>query len=101
MEPEHMSPRMPKVKDGVTAIEIEGEAVLYDSEEIELHHLNPTATIVFGLCDGTGTVAELAADIAEAFGVPLDQVEREVGSLVETFDQIGILVRDEKGGSVG
>ena len=101
MEPEQASPRMLKVKDGVTAIEIDGEAVLFDVEGPELHHLNAAATIVFTLCDGTGTVAELAADIADAFGVPLEQVEREVGAVVEEFDEIGILVRDEKGGSVG
>jgi hypothetical protein len=100
MEPE-LATRMPKVKDGITAIEIDGEAVLYDAEGVELHHLNPAATIVFTLCDGTGTVAELAADIADAFGAPLEQVEREVGAVVETFDEIGILVRDGKDGFVG
>jgi PqqD family protein of HPr-rel-A system len=100
MEPE-LASRMPKVKDGITAIEIEDEAVLFDVEGAELHHLNPAATIVFTLCDGTGTVAELAADIADAFGAPVEQVEQEVGAVVETFDELGILIRDEVDGSVG
>ena len=42
----------PKVRDGLTVVELDGEAVIYDEETTELHHLNPTATIVFGLCDG-------------------------------------------------
>ena len=63
----------PKVRDDLTVVELDGEAVIYDEETAELHHLNPTATIVFGLCDGTATMAEIAADISEAFGVPIDR----------------------------
>ncbi len=46
----------PKVRDDLTVVELDGEAVIYDEETTELHHLNPTATIVFGLCDGTATM---------------------------------------------
>ena len=55
----------PKVRDDLTVVELDGEAVIYDEETTELHHLNPTATIVFGLCDGTSTMAEMAADISD------------------------------------
>ena len=61
--------------------ELDGEAVIYDEETTELHHLNPTATIVFGLCDGTSTVGEMSAEIAAAFGVPIEQVEPQVRTL--------------------
>ena len=61
----------PKVRDGLTVVELDGEAVIYDEETTELHHLNPTATIVFGLCDGSATMAEMAADLSAAFDVPV------------------------------
>ena len=43
----------PKARDDLTVVELDGEAVIYDEETTELHHLNPTATIVFALCDGS------------------------------------------------
>ena len=41
----------PSAREGLTVVELDGEAVIYDEETSDLHHLNPTATIVFGLCE--------------------------------------------------
>jgi PqqD family protein of HPr-rel-A system len=81
----------PKVREDVTIVELEGEAVIYDEQTADLHHLNPTATIVFGLCDGTATMAEIATDISEAFGVPADEVETQVRGLVRQFRKAKLL----------
>ncbi|MGH3372173.1 MAG: PqqD family peptide modification chaperone, partial [Nocardioidaceae bacterium] len=37
---------------------------------------------VFSMCDGDATIAELASDIGEVFGMPSDDVERQVRSLL-------------------
>jgi PqqD family protein of HPr-rel-A system len=81
----------PKVRDDLTVVELDGEAVIYDEATTELHHLNPTATIVFRLCDGTCTMREMSVDIADAFGVPADEVEPQVRSLIRTFRGSGLL----------
>jgi PqqD family protein of HPr-rel-A system len=81
----------PKVRDGLTVVELDGEAVIYDEETTELHLLNPTATIVFGLCDGTGTMREMAVDISEAFGVPVGEVEAQVRTLIRQFRKVELL----------
>ena len=81
----------PKVRDDLTVVELDGEAVIYDEETTELHHLNPTATIVFGLCDGSATMAEMAADISEVFGVPLHEVEPQVRALIRRFRKVQLL----------
>jgi PqqD family protein of HPr-rel-A system len=81
----------PKVRDDITVVELEGEAVIYDEQTADLHHLNPTATIVFGLCDGTATMAEMATDISEAFGVPAAEVETQVRGLVRQFRKAHLL----------
>jgi PqqD family protein of HPr-rel-A system len=65
--------------------------VIYDDVSGELHHLNPSATIVFGLLDGSATVRELAADVAGAFGIPTDDVEPEIRVLVRRFRTLGLL----------
>jgi len=81
----------PKVRDGLTIVELDGEAVVYDEETAELHQLNPTATIVFGLCDGTTTMGEMSADIAAAFGVPIEQVGPQIQTLVRQLRRANLL----------
>lgn len=81
----------PKVRADLAVVEIDGEAVIYDEPSRDIHYLNPTAAIVFGLCDGTGTVKEMAADIADAFRVPSDRVERQVRSLLREFKKSKLL----------
>ena len=81
----------PKVREDLAVVEIDGEAVIYDERTGDLHHLNPTATIVLGLCDGTATVKEFSFDIAEAFGVPAADVERQVRALLRDLRKAGLM----------
>jgi hypothetical protein len=83
----------PIARADLTVVELDGEAVIYDEETTELHHLNPTATIVFGLCDGTSTMGEMSTEIAEAFDVPLEQVEPQVRTLVRRLRRAKLLAR--------
>ncbi len=81
----------PKVRDDLAVVELDGEAVVFDEQSCDLHYLNPTATLVFGLCDGSGTIDELAADIAAAYGADEEQVRRDVSAVVEDFGRSGLL----------
>jgi hypothetical protein len=81
----------PKVRSDLTVVELEGEAVIYDDDTRQVHYLNRTATIVFNLCDGTSTVKELSADIADAFSLKPEQVERQVRTLIRSFREAGFL----------
>lgn len=81
----------PKVREDLTVVELDGEAVIYDDISGELHHLNPSATLVFGLFDGTATVRELAADMADAFDVPAQEIESQLRDLVRQFRKLGLM----------
>lgn len=59
-------------------VEIEGEAVAWNAEEGALHRLDPIATLVFQLCDGSETLERTVADLAEAFGQPVESLEEDV-----------------------
>lgn len=72
-------------------IELDGEAVVYDEATGNLHHLNQTAALVFSLCDGTGTARELSVDIADAYGLGVDQIEPQVRSLLRTLKREGLV----------
>jgi hypothetical protein len=86
----------PKARADLAVVEIEGEAIIYDDENGQLHHLNPTATMVFKLCDGQSTVKEFAADIADVYELPLQDVERQVRALIREFRGAGLLVNHSK-----
>jgi PqqD family protein of HPr-rel-A system len=85
------APQRPTLRDDLTVVELDGEAVVYDDRTGDLHHLNATATVVFSLCDGTGTVRELATDLAHAYGQPVDDVERQIRGLLRRFRRAGLL----------
>ena len=86
-------------REGLTVVELDGEAVIYDEETSDLHHLNPTATIVFGLCDGSATIADISTDISEAFGVPEAEVEAQVRTLLREFRKAKLLAPNASGGT--
>jgi len=87
----------PRVREDLAVVEIDGEAVVYDERTNDIHHLNPTAAIVFSLCDGSATVKEFSADIASAFNAPLDEVDRQVRALVREFRKNGLF--EERAGT--
>ena len=81
----------PRSRLGLAVVEIDGEAVIYDEGRGELHHLNPTATLIFRLCDGEATVKEFSAEIARASGASAPEVERDVRRLIRELRQAGLL----------
>lgn len=81
----------PKARDDLALVELDGEAVVYAEESGAVHHLNPTATVVFALCDGTATVEEIVRDLSGAFGVDAAQIEPEVRQLLREFRELGLL----------
>jgi hypothetical protein len=72
-------------------VEIDGEAIVLDEAQNRLHLLNATATIVWACCDGSGTMAEIAHDFAEIVGIPTEQLESELVTLVRTLGAEGLL----------
>jgi PqqD family protein of HPr-rel-A system len=81
----------PKRRDDLAVVELDGEAVIYDEASGKLHHLNPSATIVFSLCDGSGTVKDLAAEISAAFDLQASEVEQQIRSVLKEFRAEGLL----------
>jgi len=88
----------PKVRDELTVVELDGEAVVYDESTSRIHQLNPTATIIFKLCDGTSTVREMAEDISSAFAVGAAEVQQQIRVLIRDFRRRGFLSAPSPGG---
>jgi hypothetical protein len=92
------APIRPRVREDLAVVEIDGEAVVYDEHNDDLHHLNPTATVIFGLFDGTATIREMSKDISEAFEVPAVEVEMQVRALLRQFRKVGLMTPNTSNG---
>jgi hypothetical protein len=82
---------VPKRAAAAYTVELDGEAVVLDEDRNRLHHLNPTATLVWACFDGSGTIDEIAADLADAFASTTDDVAVEVLGLARDLGSEGLL----------
>jgi PqqD family protein of HPr-rel-A system len=78
-------------RHGLTVIELDGEAVVYDELTGNLHHLNETAALIFSLCDGTSSAHELSADVAAAYGLSVTDIKPHVRSLLRKLKRQGLM----------
>jgi hypothetical protein len=65
--------------------------ILYNHTADLVHHLNPTAAIVWQVCDGEATVAQLAGEIAEEYGRSEGEIQEELTRLIGEFDALGLV----------
>jgi PqqD family protein of HPr-rel-A system len=79
------------VRADVTVTELDGEAVIYDERSGDLHHLNGSATLVLGLCDGSTTLEEMSIAIADAFERPLREVSGQVSDVLARLSGAGVI----------
>jgi len=66
--------------------EAEDGLVVYDPARDLVHHLNPTASVIFDLCNGAHDAEAVAAVLAEVFRVdapPLDAASAGLEELAE------------------
>ena len=78
---------------GLTVVPVLDELVVYDRTGAgTLHRLDPRAALVWQLLDGTATVRQTAAEIAEAVGADPRQVTSDVASLVADLRDLNLVV---------
>ncbi len=82
---------IPRKSADVLDLDMGDGLVLFNRGSSVVHHLNPSAALVWQLCDGSGTVAQLAEDIAAEFELPPDEVQAQVGRLVGEFEALGLV----------
>ncbi len=81
----------PLVRSDVLTTEIDGEMVVFDAPSDTVLKMNPSATTIWSCCDGTATVDEIAADIAEVYGVDEEVVRAQIADLLAQWSAKGLL----------
>jgi Coenzyme PQQ synthesis protein D (PqqD) len=81
-----MTDMNPRKADSLEINEAEDGLVVYDPGHDMVHHLNPSAALIFDLCDGTRDADEIARVLAEAWSLqdaPIDDVRAGLEELTE------------------
>jgi hypothetical protein len=86
--------RLPSVRWRV----IEGRVVLIDANEGELLHLNEVGSRVWGLLDGTRSVAELVDELQAGFDVSSLRLARDVRKFVRKLHRMELIAKRDAAG---
>jgi hypothetical protein len=61
--------------------------VIYDAAKEKVHYLNPTAGVVFELCDGINSARTIAGFLKVAYGLDTAPLEPARDCLISLLDQ--------------
>ena len=87
----------PAQRPGLVVRIVDGEAVVLDRSSEQVHRLNSTATCVWTHCDGSRTVEDVAAIVAETFAADPAQVLADTRTVVDQLSGLGLLVEAQAG----
>jgi PqqD family protein of HPr-rel-A system len=65
--------------------------ILYNHDSSLVHHLNPSAALVWQLCDGRASVTQLATEISQEYGLGDGEVLEQVSAVIAEFDALDLV----------
>ncbi len=72
-------------RENLIVHEMDDEILLYDPQIDRTHRLNPTAAMIWRLCDGSKTPEEMARSLMEHYEVEFDAAIKDTQSVVQQF----------------
>ena len=91
----------PRKRADVLELDMGDGVVLYDSQSRLVHHLNPSASILWQLSDGDANVAQLAGEVSEEFRLSSVEVRQQFLGLVAELDVLGLVEDANEGREEG
>jgi hypothetical protein len=88
---------MPARRADLEIADFDTELVVLDPVRHQTHHLDTPLAIVFDACDGRTSRASVAAEIAAAADVDIDEAQRWVGRLVQILRRGQLVMQDSDG----
>jgi len=82
----------PRPRQGVRFEEIDGEAIVYDRTGKKATYLNETAAVIWQLCDGVRTEAEIVAHLTDAYPEAGEAISGDVRQTIANLLSAGSLV---------
>lgn len=82
---------VPRKAADVLELDMEDGLIVYNHDSSLVHHLNPSAAIVWRICDGEASVAQLSDEVANEYSLVGHNVQAELQSLVAELDALGLV----------
>lgn len=82
---------LPRKAADVLELDMEDGLIVYNHDSSLVHHLNPSAMVIWGICDGEATVGQLAAEVADEYSLVGQNVLRDLQSLIAELDALGLI----------
>ena len=86
-----MTEHAPRRAEGLEPHEVDDGLVVYQAATGRVHYLNRTASLVFELCTGDHTEAEIAALVGAAWDLP-EPPNEEVQGCLQQLRAEGVIV---------
>src|SRR4051812_3934684 len=87
-----MSATTPRAAEELVIRELDGEAVVYDARDGQLHHLDLPAALLLDLCAGTATMEQMATEISSVYGLPQEKTAKQVRQIVRGLRRRNLLI---------
>lgn len=81
----------PQRKAGILALDMGDGVILYNHDSSLVHHLSPSASVIWNLLDGDTGPEQLATEISEEYGIDPDEVSKQVADLIAELDALGLV----------
>jgi PqqD family protein of HPr-rel-A system len=82
---------LPRKRGDVLALDMGDGVILYNHDSSLVHHLNPSASIVWELCDGDVDGSQLATEIADEYGLDRAEVAAHIEDVIQELDALGLI----------
>jgi PqqD family protein of HPr-rel-A system len=82
---------VPTKRTDVLELDMGDGVILYDDESSLVHHLSPSASLIWQLCRGDASVETLTGEIAEELHQDPDRVRSDVSVMLAELDALGLV----------
>jgi hypothetical protein len=86
--------QIPKPIPGFQVQSLDGEVVLLHPTSAVILHLNQTGALVWQLCDGLRSVADIILLLGDAYPESRKQIESDVPQIIAQFAEHGALFKE-------
>jgi len=84
----------PLKREDIVCRDMGTETLLYDARAEAIHLLNPTALLIWNLCDGNHSLRDVDKELRAAFSLAAEHdVLADIQQTVDTFAKNNLLVR--------
>ena len=87
-----MSQYKPLRKNNLLLKDLGDEFLIYSAEQKEIHVMNPTAQLIWKMCDGEHNISDIQKEIRAHFSIPDERdIAEDIRSTLKLFHDKGLL----------